>query len=269
MERKERLRNLLNTLLSEKPEYASMRLPEGVDEQALLLRSLMNVREPNDINPEFLRLQDEELSFQREEKGIVKADDLGGSPADPRLCLWQGDITRLEADCIVNAANSRMLGCFVPLHNCIDNAIHSAAGIQLRLECYTQMQKLGRCEARTAEVISTRGYNLPARRVLHVTGPIVIDADGPTDRQREELRACYANCLAEAEDEGLESIAFCCISTGVFNFPNDEAAVIAVDTVKAYLHQHPQSSIRKVIFNVFKDEDLHIYKRLLNDGLLS
>ncbi|MDO4163928.1 MAG: protein-ADP-ribose hydrolase [Bacteroides sp.] len=266
MERKERLHYLLNTLLSEKPEYASIRLPEGVDEQALLLRSLMNVREPNDINPEFLRLQDEELSFQREGKGIVKADDFGGSPADPRLCLWQGDITRLEVDCIVNAANSQMLGCFIPLHGCIDNAIHSAAGIQVRLECYAQMQKFGR-EAHTAEVISARGYNLPARRILHVTGPIVTNADGPTDRQRKELQACYANCLVEAENEKLESIAFCCISTGVFRFPNAEAATIAVDTVRAYFQQHLQSGIRKVVFNVFKDEDLHIYRRLLGYGL--
>lgn len=268
MKREERLRYLIHALLTERPEYASLHIPDSTDKQALLLRSLMNLREPNDIHEEFLRIQDEELSFQREAKGVVEISDIEESPADHRLCLWQGDITRLNADCIVNAANSRMLGCFIPLHSCIDNAIHSAAGIQMRLECHALMQQLGR-EAHTAEVLMTQGYNLPARYVLHTVGPIVAANNEPTAEQCEELKACYTHCLDRAESEGLTSIAFCCISTGVFRFPNAAAATIAVNAVKEYFQRHPHSCIEKVIFNVFKHEDLHIYQQLLAYGLSS
>lgn len=265
MKREERLRYLIGVLLAEQPAYAFRPVPDHVEAQEKLLQALMNVRNPKPIGQDFLDRQDEELTFQKIRKGVVKANELEEYAPGSRLCLWQGDITRLEVDGIVNAANSRMLGCFVPLHSCIDNVIHSAAGVQMRWECHTLMQRLGR-DARTGEVLLTRGYNLPARYVLHVTGPIVTGDDGPTDEQKEELRACYANCLAKAECEGMESIAFCCISTGVFRFPNAEAAEIAMGEVREYFREHPQSCIRKVIFNVFKDEDLHIYQKLLSDG---
>lgn len=261
MERTERLHYLIHWLLAERQEGTAIPASD-IDGLLRLFHSLKTIREPAAIPDEFLRIQDEELAFQREAKGTVGIDDMAASPLNNRLCLWQGDITRLKADGIVNAANSRMLGCFVPLHSCIDNAIHSAAGIQMRLECQTLMQRLGR-EACTGEVLLTGGYNLPARYVLHTVGPIVTDPDGPTNRQKEELAACYTHCLAQADDKRMESIAFCCISTGVFRFPNAEAARIAVRSVDSYLHQHPESSIRKVVFNVFKDEDLHLYQQLL------
>ena len=178
-------------------------------------------------------------------------------PSDERLVLWQGDITRLDADAIVNAANAQLLGCFRPGHNCIDNVIHSAAGLQLREECAAIMRAQGH-EEPTGQAKLTGGYNLPARHVLHTVGPII---DGPlTDRDRELLASCYRSCLALAEEKGLKSVAFCCISTGVFRFPKGEAARIAVATVKETLQN---SRIEKVVFCVHGDENLRIYQSLL------
>lgn len=165
-------------------------------------------------------------------------------------------------DCIVNAANSEMLGCFIPLHNCVDNAIHSAAGMQMRLECNERMRKIGRL-LRSAEYIMTKGYNLPAKYVLHIVGPIIDNGKEPSVEQKELLEMCYTNCLLKADEKNLESLAFCCISTGVFCFPQKVAAEIAVNTVKQYLFRNPHSNVRRIVFNVFKDEDLYIYKRLL------
>ena len=207
----------------------------------------MNVWEPCEVPAELLAMQDAELQQQTEDKGIATVGE--------GLQLWQGDITRLKVDAIVNAANAQGLGCWAPLHNCIDNCIHSAAGIQLRMECYDQLQ--GRL-LKTGEALMTRGYNLPARHVIHTVGPI-IDAGIPTKEQGEQLAQCYRSCLDLAEQAGLESIAFCCISTGVFHFPNEQAAEIAVNTVNSYLRR----SIRTVVFNVFLDKDYEIYKRLL------
>ena len=206
----------------------------------------------------FLAAQDALLSAEREAKGIVHVLDLPAVPSDPRLVLWQGDITRLDADAIVNAANSQLLGCFRPGHNCIDNVIHSAAGLQLREECAALMRLQGH-EEPTGQAKLTLGYNLPARYVLHTVGPVIT---GPlTEKDHMLLASCYRSCLALAEEHGLRSVAFCCISTGVFRFPKPEAARIAVDTVTEALREG--SSLERVIFCVHGDENLRIYQNLL------
>lgn len=230
-----------------------------------VMRSLMNIRMPGPLPAGFLEIQDEFLREEAREKGIVGLSDIPtvkeqyGSSAlfGDRISIWQGDITRLQVDAIVNAANSRMLGCFVPCHGCIDNAIHSAAGIQLRNECARMMEEQGH-EEPTGKAKITQGYNLPASHVIHTVGPIV--GLEVTQRQKEELKSCYINCMKLAEKEGLKSIAFCCISTGEFHFPNKLAAQIAVETVDRCLSS---SKLERVIFNVFKEEDYNIYKKLL------
>ena len=218
----------------------------------------MNVRPPMALAPDFLDLQDEVLAAEREEKGVVDADSLPEVPGHPGIVLWQGDITRLKADAIVNAANSALLGCFMPCHGCIDNAIHSAAGLQLREECRRLMEEQGH-EEPTGQAKITKGYNLPAKYVLHTVGPII--QGQVTEGDRAALASCYRSCLALAAEHGLETVAFCCISTGEFRFPNREAAEIAVRTVSDFLKT--PTSIRKVIFNVFKDLDAGIYQKLL------
>ncbi|MBQ7281037.1 MAG: protein-ADP-ribose hydrolase [Bacteroidales bacterium] len=213
-----------------------------------LMRALMNIWQPKAISHDFLAAQDAELRMQCEEKGVVE-------PHDEGLSIWQGDITRLKVDAIVNAANAQALGCWQPLHNCIDNCIHSAAGIQLRKECHDLMQ--GRLLL-TGDAIITKGYNLPAKHVIHTVGPI-IHSGMPTPEQEEQLSHCYTSCLDLAEQNGLVSIAFCCISTGVFHFPSQRAAEIAVEAVNNY-NKH---SLKTIIFNVFLDKDRDIYKQLL------
>lgn len=251
---------LNRALLNEMPEYKSQadQFPPEKTAQRRLLRSLMNVRPPMPLSPDFLGLQDEVLSAEREEKGVVDAAALPEIPGHPGIAVWQGDITRLKTDAIVNAANSALLGCFLPCHDCIDNAIHSAAGLQLREECRRLMTAQGH-EEPTGQAKLTRGYNLPAKYVLHTVGPIV--EDKVTNQDREKLASCYRSCLELAAGHGLESVAFCCISTGVFRFPNRKAAQIAVKTVTEFL-QNP-TSIKKVIFNVFKNLDAAIYHDLL------
>ena len=259
MTRSEQIRFLTETLLDEMPQYRreAGRVPRNAEDQRFLLRCLMNVREPGAVSERFLNAQDELLSAEREEKGVVHISGLPPVPGDERLVLWQGDITRLDADAIVNAANSALLGCFRPGHNCIDNVIHSAAGLQLREECAAIMRAQGH-EEPTGQAKLTGGYNLPAGHVLHTVGPII---DGPlTDRDRELLASCYRSCLKLAEENGLKSVAFCCISTGVFRFPKDEAARISVSTVREYLKH---SRIEKVVFCVHGDENLRIYQSLL------
>lgn len=260
MERAEQVHTLIDSLLRDMP---GLRLQGGAvfrdaAGQRRLLRALMNLRPPAALDAGFLEVQDALLSAEREEKGVVEADALPATAAHPQIALWQGDITRLKADAIVNAANSALLGCFHPCHGCIDNAIHSAAGLQLREECSQLMEAQGRPEP-TGRAKLTKGYNLPARYVLHTVGPIV--QDRVTERDREKLASCYRSCLELAAEHGLETVAFCCISTGEFRFPNREAAEIAVSTVKQFL-QTP-ASIRKVVFNVFKDIDAEIYRDLL------
>ncbi len=223
-------------------------------------RALVNVRMPKAVNKEFLRIQDEYLQEELRLKGITDIDDL--IPVAPDIYLWQGDITTLRCDGIVNAANSQMLGCFCPNHGCVDNAIHTFAGVQLRQECYELMQKQGHGEP-TGKAKITKAYNLPCKYVLHTVGPIVY---GELTKQHEsELAGCYNSCLTLADKNGLQSVAFCCISTGEFNFPNERAAEIAIQTVKEYKLR--TGSKIKIIFNVFKDNDYEIYYRLLKTDL--
>lgn len=263
MERAEQIQVLNDFLLRETPSLRrqARAVPHDAAAQRRLLRSLMNVRHPMPLPPGFLALQDEVLGAEREEKGVVEADALPVTAAHPQIALWQGDITRLRADAIVNAANSALLGCFRPCHGCIDNAIHSAAGLQLREECNQLMEAQGHLEP-TGRAKLTKGYNLPARYVLHTVGPII--QGRVTKQDRADLTSCYRSCLELAAEHGLETVAFCCISTGEFRFPNREAAEIAVGTVKQFL-QTP-TSIRKVIFNVFKDLDAELYRDLLGEN---
>lgn len=255
MEKGDRLDYLVNGLARER----GMAVPPGGEgERRRLLRALMNLRPPAPIDPEWLREQDAFLSAQREEKGVVEVMDLPVTAAHPRISLWQGDITRLRSDAIVNAANSALLGCFQPCHGCIDNAIHSQAGLQLREECHRLMEAQGFPEP-TGRAKITKGYNLPAKYVLHTVGPIIQGRVTASDR--EALASCYRSCLALAAERRLESVAFCCISTGVFHFPNREAAQIAVETVLRALEE--QKGIRRVVFNVFQDVDRDAYRELL------
>ncbi len=263
MSKLEQLQHLNRLLLEERKGLQSQadQFPMEEITQRRLLRSLMNTRHPAPLSSVFLALQDELLSVEREEKGIVAADALPATAAHPQIALWQGDITRLRSDAIVNSANSALLGCFHPCHGCIDNAIHSAAGLQLREACNQLMEAQGHPEP-TGQAKLTKGYNLPAKYVLHTVGPII--QGRVTQRDREELASCYRSCLELAAEHGLETVAFCCISTGEFRFPNREAAEIAVRTVKQFL-QTP-TSIRKVIFNVFKNIDAEIYRELLGEN---
>ena len=256
MTQDERLEYLIKYLLAERREYADVSVPEGTDERRRLLRALMNVRAPEPVSAGLLAVQDAYLQARLTERGVQRVEDL--TPMEPGIYLWQGDITTLAADGIVNAANSGMTGCYVPNHGCIDNAIHTYAGVQLRLECAKIMAAQGH-EEPTGTAKITPGYNLPAKYVLHTVGPIVSGA--LTQRDCGLLESCYRSCLELAESYGLGSTAFCCISTGEFRFPNEAAARIAVDTVRDFLSR--SGSDMKVIFNVFKDKDYEIYDRIL------
>lgn len=227
-------------------------------EQENRLRSLMNVRLPKPISGEFLKIQDEYLTERNRERGITDLKDLKPVESDTRLYIWQGDITTLKCDAIVNACNAQMLGCFSPMHACIDNFIHTYAGVELRLEMNDIMMKQGH-EEETGRAKITSGYNLPAKYILHTVGPII--QWSVTKEDEALLTSCYRECLKLAADQGVESIAFCCISTGVFRFPQQRAAEIAVATVKEFMKK--DDNVKKVVFNVFKEEDLRIYKDLL------
>lgn len=256
MNQTERRIYLIKKLLSERPEYADMQGPANTQEQKKLLRSLFNIRMPEPVSQEFLKVQDEYLQEVNLKKGITDIAAL--QPVSNDIYLWQGDITTLKCDAVVNAANSQMLGCFCPCHGCIDNAIHTFAGIQLRLKCSEIMQKQG-YEEPVDKAKITPAYNLPCQYVIHTVGPYI---DGtPKQNDKKLLACCYEECLKIADKNKLRSIAFCCISTGEFHFPNDKAAKIAVNSVKKY-KQKTGSKI-KVIFNVFKKLDLYIYQELL------
>ena len=260
MERLEQIEKLNRLLLAEMPEYRQQakRFLHTPAEQRRLLRSLMNLRPPRPLAPAFLCLQDELLSAEREKKGVIDGELLPAVSKDSRLVLWQGDITSLKVDAIVNAANSGMLGCFYPLHSCIDNIVGTRSGIQLRLYCYDIMNKQGH-EEPTGQAKITPAFNLPSKYILHTVGPIIY---GPVSEQDcEALASCYRSCLKLAVENDCRSIAFCCISTGEFHFPNEKAAEIAVQTVTSFLTT--QKPDIRVIFNVFKDVDLHIYQKLL------
>ena len=256
MNQSERRLFLIQSLLKENPEYRDMNIPADANSQSQLLRGLLNIREPRRIGTDFLQIQDEYLQETTAAKGITDTADL--APLQPGLYLWQGDITTLQCDAIVNAANSGMTGCYCPNHGCIDNAIHTYAGVQLRLACAEIMDRQGHPEP-TGQAKITPAFDLPCRYVLHTVGPIV--SGRVTAQDKELLASCYRSCLEMAAEKGLESVAFCCISTGEFHFPNEQAAEIAVQTVKAFLKK--QTSVKKVIFNVFKDMDKALYEKLL------
>lgn len=254
MTQEERRMYIIRALLEENPRYPE--IPPSDKQQKMLLRSLMNVRPPRPISEGFLAVQDEYLREELRQRGITDLADL--TPIGEGIYLWQGDITTLRCDAIVNAANSQLLGCFCPCHGCIDNCIHTYAGVQLRLACAQLMKRQG-CEEETGRAKITRAYNLPCKYILHTVGPII--QGRLTKRDEELLASCYRSCLELAVQNGVDSIAFCCISTGEFHFPNDRAAEIAVRTVREFI-QEKKSGI-KVIFNVFKDLDYKIYRNLL------
>ncbi len=255
MNQQERRLYLIRELLQETQE-PSLTIPTDSLAQKQLLRGLMNIRPPRPISQSFLHIQDAYLQEEQRKKGIVSLDTL--SPIQPGIYLWRGDITTLSCDAIVNAANSGMTGCYVPNHHCIDNCIHTFAGVQLRLACANLMQQQGYAEP-TGQAKITPAYNLPCRYVLHTVGPIISGSVSRNDRVA--LASCYHSCLELAAAHQLESVAFCCISTGEFHFPNEQAAEIAVQTVQQFLRQ--ETSVKQVIFNVFKDVDQAVYKRLL------
>lgn len=263
MTQNERRIILIQMLLEEFPEYKDMKMPQNEDDQKRLLRSLMNIRPPRPISKDFLEIQDAYLSEEVRNKGIVDSEQLKVSPVNPKLVLWRGDITTLKVDAIVNAANSALRGCFVPCHSCVDNIIHSVSGVQLRLDCDEIMRKQG-YEEPTGEAKITPAYNLPCQYVIHTVGPIVSGILTP--KHCRQLESCYRSCLTLAAEHGLESISFCCISTGEFHFPQKKAAQIAVQTVSDFLEaqsQNKQCKLKKVIFNVFKQKDYDIYEKLL------
>lgn len=250
---------LIKALLSERRCYDDTLIPGKAEEQKRLLRSLMNIRAPEKTNEDFIRIQDEYLRAETAAKGITDFKTL--VPISDGIYLWQGDITTLKCDAIVNAANSKMTGCYYPCHGCIDNAIHTFAGIGLRLECAELIKRQGHDEPVGSAKI-TGAYDLPCRYVIHTVGPFIGDA--VTEEDEEALASCYRSCLMTAEEYGLKSIAFCCISTGEFHFPNKRAAEIAVETVMSY-KKRTDSKI-EVIFNVFKNMDYEIYQELLGEG---
>ncbi len=256
MTQDERRIYLIKELLVEKPQYKDMEIPENKEEQWLLLRALFNIRMPKAVSDEFIEIQDVFLQEEIQKKGITDISDL--TPVQDGIYIWQGDITTIRCGAIVNAANSQMLGCFCPNHGCIDNAIHTYSGIQLRAACAEIMKKQGHEEG-TGDAKITPAFNLPCDYVIHTVGPII--GGWLTGKDKELLASCYRSCLKLADENIIKSIAFCCISTGEFHFPNDKAAEIAVKTVNEYKEQ-THSEI-EVIFNVFKDIDLQIYRNQL------
>ena len=259
----ERLDYLLEEFKADSEQYKNLEIPSNIRDKHNLLRSLMNIRMPKEMPKEVIKAQDDYLLECTKEKGLVRLSDI--PLIRENISIWQGDITRLEVDAIVNAANSQMLGCFLPMHTCIDNQIHTFAGIQLRQACYGKMEELREKHGRdyeqpTALPMLTDAYNLPASKVIHIVGPIVNDK--LTQELEKNLEDCYTNILNMCLENGLKSLAFCCISTGVFNFPNERAAQIAVETVEKWLLKHP-GVIDRIVFNVFKDEDRKYYEELL------
>ncbi|MDE7478079.1 MAG: protein-ADP-ribose hydrolase [Lachnospiraceae bacterium] len=267
----ERLDYLLEEFKQDSVQYKDLEVGDSYSEKRMAFRSLMNIRMPRPIQNNVVKMQDVFLSEEAKEKGIVSLDTIPTAAKQygsrhlfaDKISIWQGDITRLQVDAIVNAANSQMLGCFVPCHQCIDNAIHSAAGIQLRAECahYMNRRKMqygSKYEETTGQAVLTKGYNLPAKYVIHTVGPIVSSV--LNDGHKRDLRNCYENVLKCCVENEIRSVAFCCISTGEFHFPNAEAAKIAVETVTGFLTKDG-SAFDRIIFNVFKDMDRILYEQ--------
>lgn len=269
----ERLDFLLKEFKEDSVQYKDLKAGESYEEKRMTLRALMNIRMPGFMSGNVIEIQDQFLSEEAQEKGIVSLDRIpsvkeqyqSSHPFAEKISVWQGDITRLQVGAIVNAANSQMLGCFVPCHRCIDNAIHSAAGIQLRSECSHYMKRRriqygSQYEEPTGRAVLTKGYNLPAQYVIHTVGPIV--AGGLNERLRQDLRSCYENVLKCCVEHEIRSVAFCCISTGEFHFPNEEAAGIAVETITGFLCKYA-GNFDRIVLNVFKDLDRKLYEELL------
>ena len=269
----ERLNYLIEKFKEESLEYKNMAIPTSIEDKKILLRSLINIRLPKETSVAILKVQDEYLTERNKEKGIVNLKDIktikesinSTHPYCDKISVWQGDITNLSCDAIVNAANGRMLGCFVPMHICIDNCIHTFAGVQLRNECNKIMNEFKKkygsdYEQPTSVPILTDGYNLPAKKVIHVAGPIV--SGKLTKALEQDLKNCYKNVLNLCLENSLKSVAFCCISTGVFRFPNERAAEIAVETVTTWLNRN-KGKMDRIIFNVFKQEDKYYYEKIL------
>ncbi len=271
MKQKERLDYLVGYLCRDSVVYKDITVKE--EQKRQLMRSLMNIRMPKTVSKEFVQIQNAFLQKEAKEKGIIDVDDIPAVKENfgvnfenaDKISLWQGDITILKADAIVNAANSQMLGCFVPCHGCIDNAIHSAAGIQLREECMNYMEaqrrKYGKnYEEPTGTAMIISAYNLPSKYIIHTVGPIVTGK--LTQRECALLKNCYKSCLELAERKKLKSIVFCCISTGEYGFPNQQAAEIAVETVIEFLQS--SQNLKKIIFDVFKEKDFEIYQGVID-----
>lgn len=266
----ERLDFLVDKFKEDSERYRDIDSGNSYDEKRKILRSLMNIRMPGKMDDDVVKVQDEFLREEAREKGIVKLSDImtvkeqygSNHPFGDKISVWQGDITRLEVGAIVNAANSQMLGCFIPCHGCIDNAIHSSAGIELREECSRLMKRKRilygpEYEEPAGQAMVTPAYNLPAEYVIHTVGPIV--SSGLTEKLKQDLRNCYKSVLKCCVENNIKSVAFCCISTGEFHFPNKEAAEIAVEEVTEFLKEQGDN-FERIIFNVFKDMDKIYYQ---------
>ena len=258
----EKLDFLIDYLIKENKDIDIKELPQNINEKKRLYRSLCNIREPMLISKEYIKIENEFLKDENKEKGIIEFRDITsftkykGAP----ICLWQGDITTLKVGTIVNAANSQGLGCFIPCHKCIDNAIHSASGVELRLECCKKMQEIDFLQ--TGKAFITKGYNLPSKYVIHTVGPIIYK--NVTEKEILQLKDCYINSLELAKENNIKTIAFPCISTGEFRFPKELASKIAIETIKEYLDTN-EKYFERIIFNVFSDEDYKIYLNNLGE----
>lgn len=257
MNKEELVDKLLDYFLNEDERLKGYKLPDNYEDKRLFLRGVINIREPYEMSEDILKLEDELLQLELKEKNITDVNSL--DLVEDKISLYLGDITTLGVDAIVNACNSSLLGCFIPNHSCIDNAIHTYAGIRLRLACNKIMQ--GK-EEETGKARRTLAYNLPSKYVIHTVGPIV--RGNLTDKEKSELKSCYISCLDLARENNIRTIAFSSISTGVFSFPKDVASKIAVSTVRDYLVKYPED-FERVVFNVFTKEDLHYYERLFRD----
>lgn len=257
MRKEEIVDTLIDYFTNENKSLLNYQVPNNYAEKRLFLRGIINLREPLEISEDILKLEDELLQIELKEKVIIDVNEL--KEVEENICLWLGDITTLKIDAIVNAGNSALLGCFIPCHSCVDNIIHSASGIRLRLECDKIMQ--GR-EEETGKAEITKAYNLPSRYVIHTVGPIIYDK--VTEKDINDLANCYISSLDLARKNNIRTIAFPCISTGLFHFPKDKASSIAVDTVRKYLKKYPDC-FDKIVFNVYTKEDKGYYDRLFTN----
>ena len=251
---------LIEYLINENNELDIKEIPQDLENKKRLYRSLCNIREPKQISEEYIKIENESLKEENKRKEIIDSKDIKSfiNYKGTQICIWKGDITSLKIDAIVNAANSQGLGCFIPCHKCIDNAIHSASGVKLRLECNQIMQKIRTLQ--TGKAFITKGYNLPSKYVIHTVGPIIYE--NVEEKEMQELKECYINSLKLAKENSIKTIAFPCISTGEFKFPKELASKIAIKTIKDYLSTNEKYS-EKIIFNVFSEEDYQIYLKNL------